>query len=190
MPGNLIAHLAAYRLGAIALPLFTLFGPEAIEYRLNDSGAKIVVSNATGIEKLVGIAESLAAPAILISIDERHEDHVLEWGELIDAASADHKLIATAADDPTIIVYTSGTTGNPKGVLYAHLTLLGHSPGVELPHDFFPQPDDRMWTPADWAWAGGHRLQRPSGASSRSGRASIVLFLRVVLMVYYSHQRT
>jgi len=58
-PETLIAHLAAYRLGAIALPLFTLFGPEAIEYRLNDSGAKIVVSNAMGIEKLVGIAEGL-----------------------------------------------------------------------------------------------------------------------------------
>jgi len=76
-------------------------------------------------------------------------------GKLIDAASEDHKLIATAADDPAIIVYTSGTTGNPKGVLYAHRTLLGHLPGVELPHDFFPQPGDRMWTPADWAWAGG-----------------------------------
>jgi acetyl-CoA synthetase len=124
-PETLIAHVAAYRLGAIALPLFTLFGPEAIEYRLNDSGAKVVVSNSTGIEKLIGIAESLAAPPILISIDERHEDHVLEWGKLIDAASADHKLIATAADDPAIIVYTSGTTGNPKGVLYAHRILLG-----------------------------------------------------------------
>ena len=154
-PETLIAHVAAYRVGAIALPLFTLFGPEAIEYRLNDSGAKIVVSNAAGIEKVVGIAESLAAPPILISIDERRDDHVLEWGKLIDAASADHRLIATAADDPAIIVYTSGTTGNPKGVLYAHRTLLGHLPGVELPHDFFPQPGDRMWTPADWAWAGG-----------------------------------
>jgi len=154
-PEALIAHVAAYRLGAIALPLFTLFGPEAIEYRLNDSGAKVVVSNATGIEKLVGITENLAAPPILISIDERREDHVLEWDKLIDAASADHRMIATAADDPAIIVYTSGTTGNPKGVLYAHRTLLGHLPGVELPHDFFPQPGDRMRTPADWAWAGG-----------------------------------
>ena len=62
---------------------------------------------------------------------------------------------ADDAEDPAIIVYTSGTTGNPKGVLYAHRVLLGHLPGVELPHEFFPQPGDRMWTPADWAWAGG-----------------------------------
>src|ERR1700733_5677548 len=110
-PEALIAHLAAYRLGAIALPLFVLFGPEAIEYRLNDSGAAAVVSNAAGIEKLIGITDRLAAPPILISIDERHEDRVLEWGPLVEAASADHKRVATAADDPAIIVYTSGTPG-------------------------------------------------------------------------------
>ena len=154
-PETLIAHLAAYRLGAIALPLFTLFGPEAIEYRLNDSGAKVVVSNAAGIEKLLDVADRLTASPVLISIDERRDDRVLEWGKLVDAASADHTLVATSSEDPAIIVYTSGTTGNPKGVLYAHRTLLGHLPGVELPHDFFPQPGDRMWTPADWAWAGG-----------------------------------
>jgi acetyl-CoA synthetase len=154
-PETLIAHLAAYRLGAIALPLFTLFGPEAIEYRLNDSGAKVVVSNAAGIEKLLDVADRLTASLALISIDERRDGRVLEWGKLVDAASADHTRVATSAEDPAIIVYTSGTTGNPKGVLYAHRTLLGHLPGVELPHDFFPQPGDRMWTPADWAWAGG-----------------------------------
>ena len=154
-PETLIAHLAAYRLGAIALPLFTLFGPEAIEYRLNDSGAKVVVSNAAGIEKLLDVADRLTASPVLISIDERRDGRVLEWGKLVDAASADHTLVTTSSEDPAIIVYTSGTTGNPKGVLYAHRTLLGHLPGVELPHDFFPQPGDRMWTPADWAWAGG-----------------------------------
>ena len=53
------------------------------------------------------------------------------------------------------MVYTSGTTGQPKGALHAHRVLLGHMPGIELPHDFFPQPGDRFWTPADWAWAGG-----------------------------------
>ena len=54
-----------------------------------------------------------------------------------------------------MMIYTSGTTGPPKGALHAHRVLLGHLPGVELPHDFFPQPGDLFWTPADWAWAGG-----------------------------------
>lgn len=154
-PETVIAHLAAYRIGAVALPLFTLFGPEAIEYRLNDSGAKVVVSNAAGIEKLLGIADKLTAGPRLVSIDPPPAGGVAAWDDLLARASDRHARVATAAEDPAIIVYTSGTTGNPKGVLYAHRTLLGHMPGVELPHDFFPQPGDRMWTPADWAWAGG-----------------------------------
>src|SRR5690606_14972087 len=58
-------------------------------------------------------------------------------------------------DDPAMMIYTSGTTGNPKGALHGHRVLLGHLPGVEMPHEFLPQPGDRLWTPADWAWAGG-----------------------------------
>jgi len=154
-PEALIVHLAAYRIGAIALPLFTLFGPDAIEYRLNDSGAKAVVANAAGIEKLLALGERLTARPMLISVDQRSHGAVLDWQQLLDAAAPAHTMVETAAEDPAIIVYTSGTTGNPKGVLYPHRVLLGHMPGVELPHDLFPQPGDRMWTPADWAWAGG-----------------------------------
>ena len=54
-----------------------------------------------------------------------------------------------------MMIYTSGTTGPPKGALEPHRVLLGHLPGVEYVHEFFPQAGDRMWTPADWAWAGG-----------------------------------
>src|SRR6267378_2685778 len=54
-----------------------------------------------------------------------------------------------------LMIFTSGTTGQAKGALHGHRVLLGHLPGIEMPHDFFPQPGDRFWTPADWAWAGG-----------------------------------
>ena len=103
----------------------------------------------------LALRTSWTTPPLLISIDERRDGAVLDWTTLLTQASADHAMVQTNAEDPAIIVYTSGTTGNPKGVLYAHRVLLGHLPGVELPHEFFPQPGDRMWTPADWAWAGG-----------------------------------
>ena len=61
----------------------------------------------------------------------------------------------TRADDPAMMIFTSGTTGPPKGALHGHRVLLGHLPGVQMPHEFLPQPHDRLWTPADWAWAGG-----------------------------------
>jgi len=76
------------------------------------------------------------------------------WAAIEDA-SEDFATVDTSADDPAIIIYTSGTTGNPKGALHAHRVLLGHMPNVEMVHDFFPKPDDVMWTPADWAWIGG-----------------------------------
>jgi acetyl-CoA synthetase len=63
--------------------------------------------------------------------------------------------VATLADDPALMIYTSGTTGLAKGALHAHRVLLGHLPGVQMPHDDFPKTGDLMWTPADWAWAGG-----------------------------------
>ncbi len=150
-----VAHLALYRMGAIALPLFTLFGPEALEYRLNDSGAKAVIANEGGVEKLIALGDALLHRPLLISVDGRPDGLVLDWGALIEAGSPEHRRVDTAADDPAMIIYTSGTTGNPKGVLHAHRVLLGHLPGVEFPNEFFPQQGDRMWTPADWAWAGG-----------------------------------
>jgi acetyl-CoA synthetase len=82
-------------------------------------------------------------------------------GEAIDF----HRLVAdhsphfsaedTGPDDPAMMIFTSGTTGPPKGALHGHRVLLGHLPGVQTHHEFLPQQGDLLWTPADWAWAGG-----------------------------------
>ena len=74
---------------------------------------------------------------------------------LLAAASPEFAAAPTTPDTPALLVYTSGTTGPPKGALHGHRVLAGHLPGFELSHDFFPQPGDRIWTPADWAWIGG-----------------------------------
>src|SRR5260370_42669650 len=83
------------------------------------------------------------------------QSRTIDFDRLIGEGSDRFEAVDTASEDPALIIYTSGTTGQPKGALQAHRTLLGHLPGVELPHVFFPQPNDRFWTPADWAWIGG-----------------------------------
>jgi acetyl-CoA synthetase len=148
------SHIAIYKLGAIALPLAMLFGVEAISYRLEDSGARALITNAQGWAKLAAVRERPDALKCVLSIDggaERAQD----FHALVTRASPEFTPVRTAGDDPALMVYTSGTTGPPKGALHAHRVLLGHLPGIEFPHEFLPQPQDRFWTPADWAWAGG-----------------------------------
>ncbi len=149
-PETAIAHVAAYKAGLIAVPLFTLFGPEALEYRLADSGARALVTDQENAAKIAGVRDRLPALAHVVLTDGEPA-----FWSLIGRASDAFTAVATAACDPALIIYTSGTTGQPKGALHAHRVLLGHLPGVELPHDFFPAAGDLFWTPADWAWIGG-----------------------------------
>jgi len=153
-PETAIAHVAIYKMGAIAVPLFSLFGAEALEYRLNDSGARAVITNLDGAAKLRSIRHRLPELKIIYTIDGVCADTV-GFQQALSPQSDEFAPLATSADDPAVIIYTSGTTGPPKGVLHAHRVLLGHLPGVELSHNFAPQSGDRFWTPADWAWIGG-----------------------------------
>ena len=150
----LTAHLAAYKLGAIAVPLAALFGVDALAYRLTDSGAKAVVTNAGGLAKLGQITQALPELALRISTDGA-DGAAVDWDTLLAEGSADFTPVDTTPDDPALMIYTSGTTGNPKGALHGHRGLPGHLPGVQMPHEFMPKPGDLAWTPADWAWAGG-----------------------------------
>ena len=153
-PETAIAHIAAYKAGLIAVPLFTLFGQDALAYRLSSSGAKILITGENSLEKLADIRDELPDLETVLSIDGAGpgaEDFHAALGRAIDT----YEPVVTKANDPAILVFTSGTTGPPKGALHAHRTLLGHLPGVEFPHNFFPKSNDLFWTPADWAWVGG-----------------------------------
>ncbi|AOO84860.1 acyl-CoA synthetase [Bosea vaviloviae] len=150
----LIAHLAAYKLGAIAVPLAALFGVDALAYRLGDAAAKVLITDAAGLTKVGQIAEPLPELGLVISTDGAR-GAAQDWGNLLAQASPDFTAVDTGPDDPALMIYTSGTTGNPKGALHGHRVLPGHLPGVQMPHEFLPQPGDLAWTPADWAWAGG-----------------------------------
>ena len=147
-------HIAIYKLGAVALPLAVLFGVDALSYRLQNSGAAALITNAWGVERIAEIRNDLPTLKLVLSLDGPG-DGALGFADELSRASSDFTPIDTSPDDPAMMVYTSGTTGQPKGALHGHRVLIGHFPGVETHHDFLPQPGDRIWTPADWAWAGG-----------------------------------
>ena len=149
-----LGHIAIYKLGAIALPLAMLFGVEAIAYRLKDSGARALITNTQGLAKLAAGRDVASGLEFVWSIDGA-ADGAEDFHAVLARAASNFTPVATTPDDPALMVYTSGTTGPPKGALHAHRVLLGHLPGIEFPHEFLPQPGDRFWTPADWAWAGG-----------------------------------
>jgi acetyl-CoA synthetase len=149
-----VAHLAAFRAGMISIPLFALFGEDALEFRLANSGAKAIVTDATGWKKLKTIRARLPDLKNIYLVGDEAPAGTKKFWPTLQAASDNFATVHTAADDPAMIIYTSGTTGNPKGALHAHRVLLGHLPNVEMTHDFFPKADDVMWTPADWAWIG------------------------------------
>ncbi|MEM8702727.1 MAG: AMP-binding protein, partial [Pseudomonadota bacterium] len=153
-PATAIAHIATYKLGAIAVPLASLFGREALKYRISDSGAKVLVTNGSGLEKLSLIRDDLDDLELVISIDGPAPD-ASSFHALLETARDSFQTLATAPDDPALMIYTSGTTGQPKGVLHGHRVLPGHMPGIELSQNFLGQAGDLLWTPADWAWAGG-----------------------------------
>jgi acetyl-CoA synthetase len=148
---TVIAHLAIYKLGAIALPLALLFGPEALEFRLQTAGARLVVTNAVGAAKLSRIGGRLPGfDGVVVAGDESDD-----FAKMVADHSPVFEAEATGPDDPALMIFTSGTTGPPKGALLPHRVLLGHLPGFQMAYEFPPRPDDLMWTPADWAWAGG-----------------------------------
>jgi acetyl-CoA synthetase len=150
--GTAIAHLAIYKLRAIAVPLTVLFGPEALRHRLTDSGARFVLAHPSRLE---AVEEAVRGTETRIIVDGRAAAPHLSLGRAMEAASSQRSIAATDRDLPAVLIYTSGTTGPPKGALHAHRVLLGHLPGFDLSHDGFPRPGDCLWTPADWAWIGG-----------------------------------
>lgn len=149
-----IAHAAIYKLGAIAVPLALLFGVEALEYRLFAAGAKAVITNEAGLAKLMPIRERLTGLETVVSVDGADRG-ALDFQRVVADNPGHFAAADTGPDDPAMMIFTSGTTGPPKGALHGQRVLLGHLPGVQFHHEFLPQDGDLLWTPADWAWAGG-----------------------------------
>lgn len=156
---TLVSHLAIYKSGAIAVPLALLFGEDALLYRLQNASVGCLITNAQGFEKLQRLRDHLPDLKTIILVDapetEILPDNTHSFNGLLQRGKEQFTCADTRPDDPALMIYTSGTTGAPKGALHGHRVLLGHLPGMQMSHDFLPQQGDRIWTPADWAWAGG-----------------------------------
>src|SRR5436305_1249547 len=154
-PETAIAYMAIFQMGAIALPLSHLFGPDALEYRLSHAEASVALVEPTTLANLWAVKDRVPSLRHVIGVGGARESAVHSYEDLLAKASRNFRPVDTASEDPALIVYTSGTTGPPKGALKAHRVLLGNVPGFVHSHDFFPQRGDLFWSPADWAWTGG-----------------------------------
>ena len=154
-PETVVAHIAINRLGAVAVPLSFLFGPDALEYRLHDAQAKIAFVDPQSLPNMAAIRERCPAIAHIVGVAGACAAWVAPWEATLSEQPPQFAPPALAATDPAFLVYTSGTTGPPKGALMPQQCLLGNLPGFVHSHDGFPQPGDVFWSPADWAWTGG-----------------------------------
>jgi acetyl-CoA synthetase len=157
-------HFACYKAGLVFMPMSVLFGPDAVAYRVNHAEARVMLIYEEGLDRLGDLVYDLPSLVAVIVVDgERNAaartrpggPRFLSFEDAIRAGSPSLPALDTDATEPSLLLYTSGTTGNPKGVLHMHQWVIGNLPGFRFSHNFFPRGDDRFWTPADWAWGGG-----------------------------------
>ncbi|NNU43967.1 acyl-CoA synthetase [Ramlibacter montanisoli] len=157
-----IAYMAVFQLGAVAMPLSMLFGPEALEYRLQDSEAVVAICDESSIANVAQVRAQCPTLRTVMGIGAAAAQADLSWEAQRAALAEDFAPAATHADDGAVLIYTSGTTGPPKGALIPHRALVGNLPGFVCSQNWFgfdplrPSESEAVfWSPADWAWTGG-----------------------------------
>ena len=150
-----VAHMALYQLGAVAMPLSMLFGPEALEYRLQHSEAVAAIVDESAIHHLLQARRTCPDLRCVMAVGEAQGQADVDWTAALAGQSTRFRAEPTRADDPAVLIYTSGTTGPPKGALIPHRALIGNLTGFVCSQNWFPQDDAVFWSPADWAWTGG-----------------------------------
>jgi len=157
-----IAYMAILQMGAVAMPLSMLFGPEAIEYRLRDGEAVLAICDESSIASLLAVRQNCPALRSVLGAGSAAKLADVGYDAELALARPEFTPLTTHASDPAVLIYTSGTTGNPKGALIPHRALIGNLTGFVCSQNWFGfnGRDNRetqavFWSPADWAWTGG-----------------------------------
>lgn len=148
----IVSLLAIWRVGAVHVPLFTAFGPDAIEFRLKGSGARAVICDETQYPKIAAIGEATRSTLKVVTTGKA-SDRAIALSDLIENGRAEFPAAAVGADGPLIHIYTSGTTGTPKGVVIPLWMLAAVRSYMTFGLDL--RPDDIYWCAADPGWAYG-----------------------------------
>jgi acetyl-CoA synthetase len=157
-----VAYIAVLQMGAVAMPLSILFGPDALEYRLQDSEAVLAIGDESSMANLQAVRAQCPALRTVMAVGAAQGQGDLDYSSALAAQQGAFTAVKTKAEDAAILIYTSGTTGPPKGALLAHRALIGNLPGFVASQNWFgfdgianASSHAVFWSPADWAWTGG-----------------------------------
>ena len=158
IPERYVVFLGILKLGAIAGTMFSAFQEMALLDRLSDSGAKVLVTNSAlypRIEKIWKDLPNLEKVIIVErdSVDQSKGDRIHYYNHEMDLASDEFEAVHLNPDEPSYMLYTSGTTGKPKGVVHAHRDIVSAVATTKYVLDV--KDDDIYWCTADLGWVTG-----------------------------------
>jgi acetyl-CoA synthetase len=154
-PECAISHVACFKSGIVSCLASVLFGPDAIQHRLTSTNAKVCITNKANLSKVQNIWGACPSLEHIVVVDDDSPSHALSLWRSIADQNDTFDNVETLSEDTAWISFTSGTTGQPKGVLMPHRILLGNKPLFEYYYDYGPREGDTLWSPADWAWIAG-----------------------------------
>jgi acetyl-CoA synthetase len=136
-----VAYVAVMQMGAVAMPLSLLFGPEALEYRLQDSEAVVAIVDSSSVNNLLAVRAQCPALREVVGVDLSNAADMLhvdvDYASAIAAHQSAFIAVQTKADEGAVLIYTSGTTGPPKGALIPHRALIGNLTGFVCSQNWF-----------------------------------------------------